>query len=211
MRVFIFFVLMIFYQVGNLYAQTGGWLMYWGIHPIGNKWELYSEAQVRQKRLPLYHDQVLVRGGLGYKLRSNWSVGAGYGGITFHTDEEIEWYSPDYFEHRYWVQSVYKSTYKRLIIEHRLRGEYRDVAFAQPWRLRYRLHFDWKIHRSMPFNIHISNEIFLHNSPTVYDRNRFYGAMGYHCSQHCEVQLGGLQQNVGNTNYRYVQLGFLLH
>jgi hypothetical protein len=49
------------------------------------------------------------------------------------------------------------------------------------------------------------NEVFLHLSPTPFDRNRLYGALGYQFTPNLGVQLGYLAQTVSATTKNYLQ------
>ncbi len=202
---------------GTTYAQNtiGGWLMYWGVHPVGKSYEIYSEWQFRQKELPSTHEQLLFRTGFGRKINQNNSIGTGYGSISYYKNSN-EWSAPDAMEHRWWGQWVNQKRNGANILEHRLRTEYRWLEGATPWRWRYRVMWIFPIHVFHPNNdalvIHLSNELFVHNNDSFFDRNRVYAAVGYHCNTHCEIQMGYLHQTVHRQAAgQYIQLGFLIH
>jgi hypothetical protein len=210
-------ILALFIHISMAHAQhiPGGWLMYWGAHPIGKSYELYSEVQFRQKELPSTHEQLLLRTGIGRKINERNSIGTGYGAISYYQSSN-DWMIPDALEHRWWGQWVNQYRRGPNILEHRVRSEHRWFDDVPKWRWRYRLMWVFPIHvfneSSDALVIHLSNEVFLHRGASLFDRNRMFAALGYHCNTHCEMQIGYLHQNAyKQATGNYIQLGFLIH
>lgn len=196
-------------------GTPGAWLMYWGTHQVGKQWEVYSEWQMRQKNLVADHEQVLLRAGVGRKINKHVSLGSGYGSISYYNNSS-DLVRPDAMEQRWWGQMVHQRRDKSNILEHRLRTEHRWHENVPDWRWRYRIMWIHPIHM---FNedddalvVHLSNELFVHQGASWFDRNRLFAAIGYHCNTHCEIQAGYLVQNAYRQKAgNYIQLGFWIH
>lgn len=207
--------LLAFSMTSTAQSRPGAWLMYWGTHPVGKHWEVYSEWQMRQKEMAANHEQLLLRAGVGRKLNKHLSLGSGYGSISYYNSSN-DLVRPDAMEHRWWGQMVHQRRDKSNILEHRIRTEHRWHENVPDWRWRYRIMWIHPIHVFNDDNdalvVHLSNELFVHRGASWFDRNRIFAAIGYHCNTHCEIQAGYLvQQAYQQTMGNYLQLGFWIH
>lgn len=216
--IFFFSITLLIFNANTAAAQStenqlGGWLMYFGGHSLGEKWILHSELQIRERNFKGRHEQVLSRIGLLRKVNPNLTLGGGYGFITNYVGEE-DIFSPFTVEHRIWQQMIGITPVSRVRVEHRLRLEQRWLDGDYSNRFRYRLM------ASVPLNqetlskgaiaFHVYDEIFLNITDNPFDRNRLYGAVGYHFSNSHQIQAGYLRQSLSNFYGDYLQLAILI-
>ncbi len=213
-----FFLLVLLANVKMASAQVednfpGGWLMYFGNHSLGEKWSLHSELQLREKNLKGKHEQVLSRIGLLRKVNPNLNLGGGYGFITNYAGSK-ELFSPDRVEHRIWQQMIGVTPLSRVRFEHRLRLEQRWLDGDYSNRFRYRLMASIPINQEKlgdgALAIHFYDELFLNITDNPFDRNRLYGAVGYHFSNSHQIQAGYLRQSLSNFYGDYLQLAIFI-
>jgi hypothetical protein len=197
-------------------AQNPGmWIMYFGNTSIKNTpLFVHSEMQIRNKNLMNKSEQILLRAGLLYQLKDNFSTGLGAGYFMNYENSEI-FTSPDSKEFRTWQQLINKSKIQRVNLEHRYRLEqrWRDADYTN--RMRYRLQVNIPFNKSKiekgAYLLNVYNEVFLEFDDTPYDRNRFYTAIGYQLLKSSQIQIGYLKQNVNQQNLHYLQFGFYMN
>lgn len=198
--------------------MPGGWAMFFGNIPLKNKtWEVFLDAQLRDKALGQKHDQVMLRAGITHKWTKSFSSTAGFANILFYQDE-LPLNAPQAIENRYWMQMFFSNPLAKGKWDLRYRFEYRDLEGVHPFRSRLRLHA-WqplpsKINVKKKLRLHFYQELFLNTTAENwhYDRNRLYAALGYQIAPEWEVQLGYLSQDVrakGATGY--LQVGVFFH
>ncbi len=195
--------------------EVGNWLMYFGQNKIADQWSIHSEVQYRNHTLaPGNVEQLLIRGGFNYHFAPNAMVTAGYGHITSHVYES-EQKAPESTEHRIWQQFISTSKIGRVKLEHRYRVEQRWVNNDYRNRLRYRLMLFVPLNKKKiePGTVFVGlyDEIFMNTEETFFDRNRLYGAVGYQVNSTTGVQLGWLQQQVGNFGKQYLQMALVFN
>jgi hypothetical protein len=188
-------------------SQAGAWYMYFFNTPFANsQWGLQGDLQYRNWNLGGDLEQLLIRGGLTYRLKSaNVMLTQGYASITSGVFGDSNSTSN---EHRIYQEALLPQKLgSRTYLRHRFRFEQRwvdDQDFRT--RLRYALFID------VPFNredlqkgaIYFAfyNEVFINGQRgigngrevKIFDRNRTYAALGYSLSDNLRLQGGYMYQ-----------------
>jgi hypothetical protein len=229
------FVFLLLTGVGNAVCQNqvrpqpyGGWLSYTGDNKINDKWGVHSEAQSRNLGLRNTLEQFVVRPGVNYYISSTSMLTAGYA-LVYTRPSNQNVLGTRVLENRFWEQLILRHRHKNVFIEHRYRLEQRliqnlDTDFrTNDHRIRYRFQSTFPLYSIdvalRHFFINTSNELFLNLgrkvSGELFDRNRFYVALGYQFSPKVNLQLGYLNQAIGipgvdfyDVNHN-LQIGFL--
>ncbi|MGI4757942.1 MAG: DUF2490 domain-containing protein [Janthinobacterium lividum] len=202
-------------------AERSAWYMYFGDHPVSEKFSVHLEGQFRRQGMGQRWEQLLVRPGVGYKLPHGMSVLVAYTYLRNYPFEggslgDASTNGPQP-EHR--VLEEFKFTHRLLgsgkqavQLSHRFRAEQRfqgvstigqgttDWEFAE--RARYRLTADvpfrWNTAGARPDYSSMYNETFVnfgpHSGTNALDRNRTYGAVGWKVGKYFQVELGYLYQ-----------------
>lgn len=203
-------------------SNTGAWYMYFFNTTFKETpWGIQGDVQYRNWNLGGDLEQLLLRGGLTYKPK-NAAVKftLGYGNITTGTIGEDKSTTP---ESRIYQEALFPTKIgSRFYLNHRIRYEQRFVE-NQDFRTRYR----YNMFLNVPLNskemgaktlyLALYNELFINgerqigngNTVEVFDRNRFYAALGYQIKKGLKVQ-GGLMNQTSNGSKRN-QLQISLH
>lgn len=199
--------------------QTGAWYMYfWNTSFGDSQWGLQGDIQYRNWDLGGDLEQLLIRGGLTYSpMNADVKFTLGYGNITsgeFGDGNETSGESRVYQE----ALLPHKLS-SRFYLTHRFRYEQRWVE-NQDFRTRYR----YNIFLNVPLNqanlnkdavyLALYNEIFINGereigdgrSVALFDRNRFYSALGYAIKDNLKVQAGYMTQTTDAISKGQVQL-----
>jgi hypothetical protein len=197
------------------YAQTsptGNWLIYFGNQSFKKDWLWTNEIQHRNYNAFGDLEQLLIRTGIGKNLtpgNNNLLLGVGYiqsepyaTGTNIKT-KQIEW--------RTYQQFITKQNIGRLYLQHRYRLEERFIPDNFKIRLRYFLGLNIPVSKkemgAKTWYASMYNEIFMHTTSTLFDRNRVYGAIGYQASPAIKLELGlmqQIQQNKSRTQFQLV-------
>ena len=187
-----------------IYAQSqdsnfGNWLIYIGNKKLNTNWNLHHEVQYRNYNAVGDLEQLLLRTGLGYTFnnsKNNFLLGYGfilsknYLGIT---DEKIS-----VNEHRIFQQFITKQSFKKFSLQHRYRFEQRFIEsnFKMRWRyfLGLNVPFCTSENQTSKFYVSAYNEIFLNTKPSIFDRNRLYGGIGYNLNKNVRIEAGYMNQ-----------------
>jgi len=199
--------------------QMGAWYMFfWNTEFKDSKFGLQGDVQFRNWNIAGDLEQLLLRGGFTYKPNDQVLLTLGYGNITtgaFGDDGSTVNESRIYQEA---LISNKLSDWVRL--KHRFRYEQRftpnDVFRT---RLRYNLFLTIPLSQKLmnPGGVYLAfyNELFVNaerfvgdnDIPTpLYDRNRFYGAVGYVLNKKTKMQLGIMNQNTNSWTKNQLQL-----
>lgn len=191
------------------YAQDsdlGNWLIYIGNKKLNNKWNIHNEIQYRNYNAGGDLEQLLLRTGLGYNLtENNNNLLLGYGYILSenyigNTDDKVS-----VNEHRIFQQFTTKQNKWRVNITQRYRFEQRFVESDFKMRLRYFLSFNYPLNNKeiISKTVYLSayNELFLNTEPSIFDRNRVYGGLGYKLNENIKLELGYMSQ-IFETSFR---------
>ncbi|MBZ9729935.1 DUF2490 domain-containing protein [Salegentibacter sp. JZCK2] len=199
--------------------QTGAWYMYFWNTDFGeSQWGLQGDIQYRNWDLGGDLEQLLIRGGLTYSPKNaDVKFTLGYGNITSgefgdsnETSGESRIYQEALLPHK--ISS-------RFYLTHRFRYEQRWVE-NQDFRTRYRYNLFLNIPLNQPnlnkdaIYIALYNELFINGergigagrSVELFDRNRFYSALGYALKDNLKLQGGYMTQTTDDVSKGQIQL-----
>ena len=195
-------------------GETGNWMMVFMTNKLNDKWSIHSEKQYRYYSASAFDlEQLLLRTGLNYHLTDQLWLTAGYAYIPSY-DYASDQKFLEITERRIWQQVLKTHFFGKIKFEHRFRLEQRWVNNDYRNRTRYRLMLFYplnseKIEKGSLF-VGLYNEIFLNTTKQAFDRNRFYGALGYQLNKAVNGQLGLLHQQVGPVGKWYLQFSVFL-
>ena len=202
--------------------QLGAWYMYFFSTEFGDSnFGVQGDVQFRNWDLGSDLEQLLLRGGFTYKPENaDIKFTLGYGNITtgaFGDDNSTV------SESRIYQEALFPTNFAdRVFLTHRFRYEQRFVE-GQDLRTRYR----YNLFMNIPLNqqdlkkgaiyLALYNELFINgqreigsgNTVEVFDRNRFYAALGYTIKDGLRTQLGVMKQTTNAWSKN--QLQFSLH
>jgi hypothetical protein len=184
--------------------DLGAWYMYFGNFRFSESpWAIHGEVQHRNHNLLGDLEQLLIRTGLQYNLKSGQvSFLAGYASITTGSQGK----SPVTFhENRFYQEVILRQKAGRVGFMHRYRYEQRWIeGFDLRTRFRYAVTVNLPLNSreltekgSVYFQVY--DEIFIngekHSENTQYfDRNRIYLSLGLRTSPSLALQLGVMEQ-----------------
>jgi len=199
-------------------TNVHAWFMYFGDHPLSDKWGIHLEGQIRRANTVLTWQQLLLRPGVNYQLTPRVLFTAGYGYVR-------SWPYGGYPakaafpEHRFYEQALIKHKVSPLAIQHRLRLEQRLVgvvpapeAEVEGWQTRHRFRYMLRGDIPLPiqtngqqrFGIALYDEVFwqfgANRGPRSFDQNRAYGALTYKLTPSNRLELGYLYQYIPQRN-----------
>lgn len=201
--------------------KLGAWYMYFFNTTFKESpWGVQGDVQFRNWNIAGDLEQLLLRGGLTFKPQNaNIKFTLGYGHVTtgaFGSDDST------ITENRIYQEALFPVKFgNRVYINNRFRYEQRFVE-NQDFRTRYR----YNLFINIPLNkaamdkktiyLALYDEIFINgqrnigNGKTVeiFDRNRFYIAMGYIIKKGLKIQLGVMNQTTNNWSKNQLQLSF---
>lgn len=199
--------------------KLGGWYMYFFNTTFKeSSWGAQGDVQLRNWNIGGDLEQLLIRGGLTFKPKSaNIKFTAGYGDVTtgaFGDDKTVT------RESRIYQEALFPVKFgERFYTNHRFRYEQRFVE-NQDFRTRYRYNLFLNValtSKEMKKNtlyLALYNEIFINgqrnigngNSAEVFDRNRFYAALGFVLFDNTKVQVGLMNQTTNGWKKNQLQL-----
>ena len=199
--------------------QTGAWYMYFFNAPFeGSQWGLQGDVQYRNWDLGGDLEQLLLRGGLTWRPKSNdatftlcyANITSGQFGSSSATTSENRIYQEALLPQKIGT---------RVYLRHRFRYEQRWVE-DQDFRTRFR----YAIFMDVPLNgtnlkkgawyLAFYNEFFLNGERDIgddrvveiFDRNRLYGALGYSLSDTVRLQGGYMHQYTDDVSKGQIQI-----
>lgn len=199
--------------------QLGAWYMYFFSTEFGDSnFGVQGDVQFRNWDLGSDLEQLLLRGGFTYKPENaDIKFTLGYGNITtgaFGDDNSTV------SESRIYQEALFPTNFAdRVFLTHRFRYEQRFVE-GQDLRTRYR----YNLFMNIPLNqqdlkkgaiyLALYNELFINgqreigsgNTVEVFDRNRFYAALGYTIKDGLRTQLGVMKQTTNAWSKNQLQL-----
>lgn len=180
-------------------SDLGNWLIYIGNKKIDQKWDIHHEVQYRNYNAIGDLEQLLLRTGLGRTFndgQNNFLVGYGY--ILSENYIPLIELKTSVNEHRLYQQFTAKNKIGDVKIGHRYRFEQRFIEDNFKMRFRYFLSLSAPLCKNendeVSFYLSAYNEIFLSTEPSVFDRNRLYGGIGYNVNKSLRVELGYMNQ-----------------
>lgn len=213
----LFFSTLSFAQIDE--DQTGAWYMYfWNTTFKESKFGLQGDVQYRNWDLGGDLEQLLLRGGVTYSPENaDIKFTLGYAHITTGDFGD----SNDTFgESRIYQEALLPQLVgSRFYLTHRFRYEQRWVE-EQDTRTRFRYNLFLNVPLNQPtlnknaLYVALYNELFINgersigsgNTVELFDRNRFYAAMGYSLSDNLRLQLGYMEQTTNAWSKGQVQL-----
>ncbi len=202
-------------------SKMGGWYMYFYNTTFKEgPWGIQGDLQVRNWNVAGDLEQLLIRSGITYKpVGTNIKFTLGYGHVTtgaYGDDKSTT------TESRIYQEALYPAKIgNRFYLNHRFRYEQRFVQ-NQDFRTRFR----YNLFLNVPLNntemadktIYLSlyNEIFINgerstgngNEVEIFDRNRFYYALGYMLKKGMKLQFGAMIQSTDNWTKDQLQFSF---
>lgn len=187
----------------DLIAQSNGnGLGSWSVlnveMKLNDKFSAFIEGQLRSEKFYndfFYHEQ---KGGISYSASKNVEFLVGSGQYATYASGGNFKSPVSNHEFRLWEQLTIKNDLKRLKLEHRYRIEQRFRSDGYRNRFRYRLNAIVPINNTSVVNgtlfTSIYNEIFLTDKGPYFERNRFFGGLGYQISRTLTLQTGFLRQ-----------------
>ena len=198
--------------------QLGGWYMYFWNTDFGeSKFGLQGDVQYRNWDIIGDLEQLLLRAGVTYSPNDNIMLTLGYGNITTgafgdsnDTTTESRIYQEALLPHK---------ISERIYLKHRFRYEQRWVE-DQDFRTRYRYNLFINIPLNQPnlnkdaIYLALYNEVFINGqrdigngrSVEIFDRNRFYSALGYALKDNLKIQAGYMLQSTNSLDKGQLQL-----
>ena len=199
--------------------ELGAWYMYFFDKSIPESaWGFQGDIQYRNWNVAGDLEQLLLRGGITYKPKEvDIKLTLGYGNITtgaYGSETSTTSESRIYQEALFPVQFG-----NRVYTNHRFRYEQRFVE-NQDFRTRYRYNLFVNIGlnkeamEAKTVYLALYNEIFIngerkigrHKEVEVFDRNRFYTALGYMINKELKVQLGFMKQTTNSWTKNQLQV-----
>jgi hypothetical protein len=202
-------------------SKLGGWYMYFFNTTFKNsEWGIQGDIQLRNWNVAGDMEQLLIRSGITYKPKNaNIKFTLGYGNVTSGAYGDD---SSTSTESRIYQEALYPAKIgNRFYLNHRFRYEQRFVE-NQDFRTRFR----YNLFLNIPLNntemtdktvyLALYNEIFINgersigdgNSVEIFDRNRFYYAIGYVLKKGMKFQLGAMIQSTDSWTKDQLQFSF---
>lgn len=208
----------------NAFAQLnedrlGAWYMYFFNGKLKeSQFGFQGDIQYRNWNLAGDLEQLLLRGGLTYQPKGEAiKFTLGYGNITTGTYGSS---NNTQIESRIYQEALYPVKFgERIYTNHRFRYEQRFVE-NQDFRTRFRYNLfvnialNQKEIKKNTLYLALYNEIFINGERSIgegrevelYDRNRFYSALGYQATQTLKIQLGLMNQTTNNWSKKQFQI-----
>ena len=199
--------------------KMGAWYMYFFDTTFKESpWGFQGDVQYRNWDIGGDLEQLLLRGGLTFSPKSaNIKFTLGYGNVT---TGQYGSNSSTTTESRIYQEALFPVQFgNRIYTNHRFRFEQRFVE-NQDLRTRYRYNLFLNIALNKAamdkHTVYLAfyNELFINgqrdigngNSVQVFDRNRFYVAIGYMIKKGLKVQLGIMKQSTNTWSKNQLQL-----
>ena len=204
-------------QIDN--GQLGAWYMYFFSKQFqGSVFGFQGDIQYRNWNIAGDLEQLLIRTGATYKPDGTQiKFTLGYGNITTGTFGDVK---STTLESRIYQEAIFPVKFgNRFYTTHRFRYEQRFVE-NQNFRTRYRYNLFLNIALSKPnmepktIYLALYNELFINGqrnigenkSVEIFDRNRFYTALGYVISKGLKIQAGLMNQSTNNWKKNQLQI-----
>jgi hypothetical protein len=192
-------------------TNVNAWFMYFGDHPVSDRFGVHLEGQARRADAGLTWQQLLIRPGINYQLNGNvmFTVGYAFARSSPYGDYPARSIFP---EHRVFQQALIKHKFGKIAFQHRLRLEQRLVGVASDWELRNRFRYMLRADiplpfaksKGKPFGLGIYDEPFVHfggnRGIRFLDQNRAYAALTYKLTRSNRLEFGYLHQYVPQRN-----------
>ncbi len=199
--------------------KMGAWYMYFFNTTFKDgPWGVQGDLQYRNWNIAGDLEQLLLRGGITYKpKKADIKLTLGYGNVTtgsYGSDKSTSG------ENRIYQEALFPVQFgNRIYTNHRFRYEQRFVE-DQDLRTRYRYNLFLNIALNKAkmdkktLYLALYNELFINgqrsigngNTVEIFDRNRFYAALGYIIKKGLKIQFGIMNQTTDNWSKNQLQL-----
>jgi hypothetical protein len=194
-----------------------GWYSYSGDHDVKGPWGIHFDAQWRRANVITRWQQYQLRPGLNYRRNPKQLFTLGYAFTRTYPYGEFP-VSAAFPEHRIYEQALLRHPSRTVILQQRIRLEQRwirypsntDGKYTYQNRFRYLLKADFPITRyqneSPKWYLPIYNEFLIGLPPNYgarwWDQNRLFAGIGYSTGKAGNVEVGFLNQFLGQRNGR---------
>lgn len=206
-------------------TNAHGWYMYFGDHPLSERWELHLEGQWRRHDVLSRWQQLLLRPGLNFKINDRLTLACGYTYFRNYPYGEFPREALE-TEHRAYEDVEVSHGLGRVDSSSRVRLEQRFAAPREPdtndvadWeyrnRVRYRLDVRVPLRAASveASRLYLSfyDEVFVNwganGGARALNQNRAYGALGVNLpgQGQTSLELGYLHQYLPQSNGRIVE------
>jgi len=198
----LFFLTTSFHQTFGQTVENNGWFFWSHQQKLSERWQFSSDVQVRSSDRLDYVNTLLIRPGVGYKIKDDQTVTIGY--TYFGTWDKKDGQYNHENEHRIFEQFQVENSIGCIEITNRIRLEQRflnqenDRFFAQ--RIRHYISAQVPLFTDPLFQkglfLTLQNEVFLHvqgqekSGINFFNQNRTYGGLGYRFAETVEVEGG---------------------
>lgn len=196
--------------------DLGAWYMYFGNLKLAESpWAIHGEIQYRNHNLIGDLEQMLIRTGLQYNLKTGTSFLAGYGSITSQSQGDL---TNSIHENRFYQEVILRQKQGKIGLMHRFRYEQRWIDDTE-----FKTRFRYAIFLNIPINgvelgekgswyVQGYNELFingekLNGKAEYFDRNRLYLGLGYRIVKNFALQVGIMEQTTNTLSKTYFQVG----
>ena len=201
--------------------KLGAWYMYFFNKTFKeSSWGVQGDVQYLNWNIAGDLEQLLLRGGITYKpKKADVKITLGYGNVTTGSYGSN---NSTASEGRIYQEALFPVKFgNRLYTNHRFRYEQRFVE-NQDLRTRYRYNLFLNIALNKAqmdkgtLYLALYNELFINsqrstgngNTVEIFDRNRFYTALGYMIKKGLKIQFGVMNQTTNDWSKNQLQLSF---
>ena len=221
MRLTLLVFIALYFSMNEIAAQTnelGSWNILNLKYNQNQKLSFFGEAQLRSLKLYTNYHYYEYKGGFNYKLHNNVMFTIGVGSYQTY-NEGGDFVLPKFNdEFRIWPQFNFFHSIGQLKIEQRVRTELRFTSNGYLNRYRYRLGISYPFGRQRgdykPFQMSLSNEVFLKENEPIYERDRALIALNYKPSKATTIQIGYICQSdykiYDETGRNFFQIGYFI-
>lgn len=186
----------------------GSWYTYGSSHRLTERFSLTPYGEIRFYEPSSNYNLLFTSLRGNYHFKNNQTLGLGYAYLDIDTVFEFD-DEPNVHEHRIFEQYTYSHKLGKLKISHRAQFEQRFLDFKNrnelQNRFRYRLGLRYDLNKT--FFAVITEEPFVNFQDQVFHENRFYAGIGINVSEHAQIQMGYLKQNIRKNNLNRIQVG----
>lgn len=217
--ILLFLGAMLYHQQGE--AQTmslGTWNIVQMRFGITEKITVFTEAQLRSLKFYTHFHYYEYKGGIEYKALPTLRLSLGAGDYDTYREGGNFITPKNNDEFRLWPQVILAQTLGKFTIEQRYRAEFRFTSNGYRNRFRYRISLQYPFGKPKenirPFQLSVSNEIFLTDKAPYFERNRLAFNFNYRLNESVAFMIGYLHQFdyrlTDETGRDFLQLGLTI-
>ena len=197
----------------------GAWYMYFWNTTLGeSNFGFQGDLQYRSFDYGEDLEQIMLRGGFTWNPAGNKAkLTLGYANITTGVEGES---TRTVVESRIYQEALLPQRFGRFFLTHRFRYEQRFVNDDFRTRYRYNLFLNVPLNKSeiVKNTVYLAlyDELFINGERNIgngqdvqiFDRNRFYAAVGFAIKKNMKVQLGMMNQATNSWKKNQLQVSF---